>query len=125
MTEKSNTYTVYSSDVGFTGGRYKSASPAGAAKKAASRIFRTTNKKTLTLVIRKTTQGSDKTLYKYKAEHIKLKKPIILTIKGKEIKYEYKTVVTALEISVHEPMGYYKTHRSMKGGGCTENMCSV
>ena len=113
----SNTYTIEKSETGFTGGRYNSKTPGGAAKKAATRLFRSTNKKVLTFTIRQTTQGSDKKLYKYEAKRIKLTKPVIITIKGKEIKYEYKTVVTALNDD-KSPI--------MRGGGttCTENMCS-
>jgi len=119
-----NTYTVEHSETGFTGGRYKSKTPSGAAKKAASRIFKSTNKKSITLTIRETTQGSDKKLYKYEAKRVKLAKPVIIKIKGNEIKYEYKTEVKALEMKG----GDYSMHRQpiMKGGGttCDSQVCS-
>lgn len=120
-----NTYTVEKSETGFTGGRYKSKTPSGAAKKAASRIFKSTNKKTITLTIRETTQGSDKNLYKYEAKRVKLAKPVIIKIKGNEIKYEYKTEVKALTMkggngSLMPPPPL------MKGGGttCDSQVCS-
>ena len=114
-----NTYTVENSETGFSGGRYKSKTPSGAAKKAASRIFKSTNKKIITLTIRETTQGSDKKLYKYEAKRIKLAKPIIIKIKGNEIKYEYKTEVKPLDIKG----GNFPL---MKGGGthCDSQVCS-
>ena len=124
-----NTYTVEKSETGFTGGRYKSKSPAGAAKKAASRIFKTTNKKTITLTIRETTQGSNKKLHKYEAKHIKLPKPIIIKIKGVEIKYEYKTEVKSLDINNTMSGGEFSQTPLpplIKGGGdsCNGTTCS-
>jgi hypothetical protein len=120
----SNTYTIEKSESGFVGGRYNSKTPGGAAKKAATRLFRTTNKKSLKFTIRQTTQGSDKKLYKYEAKRVKLAKPVIIKIKGNEIKYEYKTEVKALEIKG----GDYSMHRQpiMKGGGttCDSQVCS-
>ena len=112
-----NTYTIEKSESGFVGGRYNSKTPSGAAKKAATRLFRSTNKKSLKFTIRQTTQGSDKKLYKYEAKRIKLNKPVIVTIKGKEIKYEYKTVVTPIK----ESKSYI-----MKGGAdvCDGNTCA-
>jgi hypothetical protein len=92
-----NTYTIEKSESGFTGGRYNSKTPGGAAKKAATRLFKNTNKKILNLTIRQTTQGSNKKLYKYEAKRIKLDKPIIIIIKGKEVKYKYKTIVKSLK----------------------------
>jgi len=115
-----NTYTVHESDLGFTGGRYKSKTPSGAAKKAATRMFRTTNKKSVVFTIRQTTQGTDKKLYKYRANQVKLDKPFILTIKGVQIEYKYKVDITPLDITT-------ATNKStMKGGGtCNENFCSI
>ena len=79
-----NTYTIEKSESGFTGGRYNSKTPGGAAKKAATRLFKNTNKKVIKFTIRQTTQGSDKKLYKYEAKRIKLDKPVVITIKGNE-----------------------------------------
>lgn len=112
-----NTYTVHESDIGFTGGRYKSKSPSSAAKKAASRMFKMTNKKHIVFTIRQTTQGTNKKMYKYRAENVKLDKPVILNIKGVEIIYNHKIDIKPLSIS----------DREMTGGGemCNENFCSI
>ena len=112
-----NTYTVHESDIDFTGGRYKSKSPSSAAKKAASRMFKMTNKKHVVFTLRQTTQGTNKKLYKYRAEKIKLDKPVILTIKGVEIIYNHKIDIKPLSIN----------DSKMTGGGevCNENFCSI
>ena len=114
-----NTYTIEKSESGFVGGRYNSKTPGGAAKKAATRLFKNTNKKVIKFTIRQTTQGSDKKLYKYEAKRIKLDKPVVITIKGNEIKYEYKTVITALK-------GDDNKSSIMRGGGttCDGTMCT-
>lgn len=90
-----NTYTVYKSLFG-TGGRYKSSTPMSAAKKAASKLFkkmdesRGSSYKTIHFAIRETTSGSAHKVFKYVAKRVELAKPVVLTIKGKEIVYKYK-----------------------------------
>ena len=56
-------------------------------------------------------------MYKYRAENVKLDKPVILNIKGVEIIYNHKIDIKPLSISDHE----------MTGGGevCNENFCSI
>ena len=90
-----NTYTVYKSLFG-TGGRYKSSTPMSAAKKAASKLFKKMDEskgssyKTIHFAIRETTSGSTHKVFKYVAKRVELAKPVVLTIKGKEIVYKYK-----------------------------------
>lgn len=122
-----NTYTVFESDIGFTGGHYKSKIPSGAAKKAATRMFRTTNKKSISFVIRQTTQGSDKKLYKYKAQKKELDKPIVIVIKGKEIVYKYKIDIEPLELVENHVLKVKqtKTKKSMSGGCGSDTQCSI
>lgn len=122
-----NTYTVFESDIDFTGGRYKSNIPSNAAKKAANRMFRTTNKKSLTFVIRQTTHGTDKKLYKYRAHRKELDKPYVVVIKGKEIVYKYKIEVEPLELVENHVLVHSKSKskKTIKGGCGGESQCSI
>jgi len=91
-----NTYTVYKSQTGDVGGRYKSTSPMAAAKKAASKLFkkidesRKSSVRTIYFAIRETTSGSSHKVFKYVAKRVLLAKPVVITINGKEIVYKYK-----------------------------------
>jgi hypothetical protein len=89
------TYTIESSSTKVKGGRFKSTSPSGAAKKAASKLFRKAMKKNkslkkLTFCIRETTSGSDKNHFEYTATRVKLAKPLVRTINGVQIVNRYK-----------------------------------
>ena len=88
-----NNYTVVESDVHEEGGTYTGNSPGQAAKKAAMVLFRKTKKTHFKLLIRQ--KGSDK-IKTYNAKIIKLKTPVVVTIKGKEIKYHYQVEVKAV-----------------------------
>ena len=90
------TFTVVSSSIDKSGGRYKSETPGAAAKKAATKLFQKgkTNQK-ITFTIRETTSGSDKTHYTYTATREKLAKPVERVIKGVKIVNEYKININA------------------------------
>jgi hypothetical protein len=91
MSDK-RTFTIHHSNVGYVGGHYKSTSVAGAAKKAASILFRLAeNKKgkkewkkyekkvsSVHFTIRETTVRSDKKQHSYTGTKEKLAKPVIL-----------------------------------------------
>jgi len=87
-------FTVDSSSIGVTGGRYKSKVPSSAAKKAASKLFAKKNTKSMEFQIRETTRGSDKQIYAYKAIRETLAKPLVRVIAGKEVVNRYKIVLT-------------------------------
>lgn len=104
MVKKDRTFTIKSSCVNVSGGRYKSSSPAGAAKKAANRLYQKSknmqkfkNIKRITFVIRETTSGSDKAEYNYKASRTKLKKPLVRMINGTEVINRFKVAVIAMK----------------------------
>jgi hypothetical protein len=92
------TYTVESSSVNVTGGRYKSKSPSSAARKAATKLFKKAKGKSvakITFCLRESTSGSDKKEFHYVANRVKLTKPLVRVINGVEIVNRYKTVVKA------------------------------
>lgn len=104
MVKKSRTFTIKSSCINVSGGRYKSSSPASAAKKAANRLYKaakTSQKyksiKRLTFVIKETTSGSDKTEFNYKATRTLLKKPLVRVINGVQIVNKFKVIVEAIK----------------------------
>lgn len=76
-------------------GRYISKDPSGAAKKAASQLFRKKSAKKITFTIRETTSGSAKKTYDYVAEKELLKKPVVRVINGVIIENKYKISVKA------------------------------
>jgi hypothetical protein len=80
-------YTIVGSDVDEEGGTYSGNSPGQAAKKAAMALFRKTKKTHFKLLIRQ--KGSDKTKY-YEAKIVHLKTPTVVSIKGKDIEYNFK-----------------------------------
>lgn len=138
---KSNSYTIEQSDINFSGGRYLSLNPYTAAKKAANQLFRKINNeekykkfkstKTLKFTLRETTSGSIKKEFTYKATQVKLDKPIIITIKGKEIVYKYKINITSLNMnaqSASKKGGDCEKNFEMSGGGCGDTnggTCSI
>ena len=84
-------YVVVEASAGGTEGLYKSTSgPAAAAKKAATKRFKAAKVTTVTLTLRAT--GSDR-LFTYTATRVKLAKPFVSTIAGKEVVREYATEV--------------------------------
>jgi hypothetical protein len=92
---ESKNYTVISSSIGGTGGRYTSASgPAAAAKKAASQRLRgASGNNKVRLTVRQL--GSDRE-FKYEATRVKLAKPVVRKIKGVTITSEYKIEIKAV-----------------------------
>lgn len=85
-------FTIQSSEIGFSGGEYKSDIPSKAAKKAAKRIFKliATNddyKKfassdTIKFLLREKTRGSEKKSYYYETSIKDLKEPKIIMVKS-------------------------------------------
>lgn len=115
------TYTIESSAIGVSGGRYKSDSPSGAAKKAASILFRKASKsqkyksvKKIKLCIRETTSGSEKKTFEYFATRVKLAKPVVRELNGVQIVNKYKVSVKA--IGAKQAKTTKKTAK--KGGDC-------
>jgi hypothetical protein len=101
---KNRTFTVESSCINVSGGRYKSSSPSSAAKKAASKLFKKAsgmskfkNIRKITFSIRETTSGSDKTEYHYKAGRVKLTQPVVRVINGVEIVNHFKIQIDSIE----------------------------
>jgi|TARA_B000000475_G_scaffold271541_1_gene269641 hypothetical protein len=97
MGEK-RTFTVESSNIQKSGGRYTSKTPNAAAKKAASQLFKKAakSKTQITFELRETTKGEDKKIHKYTAKRVKLAKPKVITIMGNEITYRYTVQVKAV-----------------------------
>ena len=120
LDETDNTYVIAHSSEGYTGSRYTSKTPSGAAKKAASTIFkkmRGSKKDSATsrdrvvrstfIVLERTRQGKCKRFYAYDVDQIQLAEPKVIrprtdkdgnrlsqareSIKG-SIVYKYKTV---------------------------------
>lgn len=123
------TYTIHSSCINVTGGRYKSSSPSSAAKKAASMLFRKAAKmpkhkscKKITFCLRESTSGSDKKMFDYSATRVKLVKPIVRVINGVEIVNKFKITVKAVKLpklpkAPKSPKSKKaKTGRKTKGG---------
>jgi hypothetical protein len=77
MVEK-RSFKIVGSNVSETGGNYKGTSPSSAAKKAASMLFRKSNKTTFKFILKEKTQGSEKKSWFYEATIEKLKNPIVI-----------------------------------------------
>jgi alkyl hydroperoxide reductase subunit AhpF len=79
-----------------SGGRYMSATPAGAAKKAFSQAMKNVTGRVASLEVhvRETTQGSDKKTYKYKVS--RKKDPVTVLLKGQPVTFEYTVKVKAI-----------------------------
>lgn len=92
-------FTIYShsnKNINKIGGVYKSNKPINAAKKAFNYICRINNEKKCKineLIIRETTRGSKKKLYKYKLERIILKPEKKIKKNGKIIIIKYDTKI--------------------------------
>ena len=80
-------------------GRYLG-EPVSAAKKAFRRICKDKRIKgqcTLTITMKETTRGSDKSLYSYRLKRVKKAAPLVRTLPdGSEVVYKYDTTVTPL-----------------------------
>jgi hypothetical protein len=97
---KKTTHTKHRSFVLVTSsgkhiGRYISKSPAGAAKKAGSRILKKKGQISTHVHIKETTQGSLKKTYKYIVRRQKLSQQKVVSLKGRRVTYKYKTTVKA------------------------------
>jgi hypothetical protein len=100
-------FTLESSSIGITGGRYKSEKPSLAAKKIAEKLFQNSKKKVISLCIRETTKNSKKKSYHYKAKKTKDSKSN--KTKTKDI-VSYKIIVET----------YQPLYRKNKGGSIDE-----
>lgn len=126
---KERTFTVESSCINISGGRYKSSSPISAAKKAASRLLKQAKQnpkhKTLrkiTFCIRETTSGSTKDLYHYKASRTKLATPVVRIINGIQIINHYKIEITSVQVKQRKSsLKCEKTKTKKKGGTFISN----
>ncbi|NDC95010.1 hypothetical protein EB118_12285 [bacterium] len=84
-----------SSKMRFTGGRYISMTPSGAARKAFSQATRNINGRvSLEIRIRETTQGSLGKSYKYRVS--RKYDPISIERNGEIIEYKYTTTIRAI-----------------------------
>jgi len=97
MERDKRSFTLIRSEVKLPEGsvtRYISSGPASAAKKAARRIYKETNtrKKQISITLRETTQSGNKrnVTYTYIVSKMKLEKPKVITVAGKEITYQYE-----------------------------------
>jgi hypothetical protein len=98
------TFTIDHSCINISGGRYRSKDASSAARKAASRLFskaksgsKYKNIRKITFCIRETTQGSKKDHYEYKAERVKLEKPVERVINGVTIVNHFKIKIKSGE----------------------------
>lgn len=94
MSDK-RSFTVETSDVNSTGGRYMATAPLLAGRKAARQLFKDTKKKTVHFSLRETTQGSEKNVFFYVANKVTLKKPIVIVRGDQEIKITTEYMVTS------------------------------
>lgn len=128
-----DSFTIENSDLGHIGGRYLSKSPLAAAKKVATQLFKLIKTeaaykkfagKSISFIIRKTTNNSNKKLYEYTAKQTKLQKPIEVVINGKTIQYKNKLSVKKKKSSnttLKKPGKAYSAvlrKGKKKGGGC-------
>ncbi len=80
------------------GGRFVSRTPAGAARKAGSRICRESKIKgqcSLAITLRETTRGSNHKEYTYSVKRVK--DPVTVERDGQEITFNYKTQVKSMK----------------------------
>jgi hypothetical protein len=86
------TFTIQASEIGFTGGEYKSDIPSKAAKKAGKRIFKLVSeveeykkfasKESIKFILREKSRGSEKKTYFYEASIKNLKSPKYIEVKA-------------------------------------------
>ena len=95
MAERS--FTVDESNINsLKGGRYVSKTPSGAAKKAATQLFRQSDTKgSIKFMLRETTQGSAGKILCYVAKKVVLSPPKVVKIGDSEITYHFKYSVVS------------------------------
>lgn len=95
-----DSYGLYDTSSRKTKGRYISKTPSSAAKKAARRLFQKASKGTreLTVYIRKTTRGSKREIYRYKAVLEVLKTPLVVNKEGTKIEVRNKVKVVSEDL---------------------------
>ncbi len=95
-----DSYGLYDTSSRKTKGRYISKTPSSAAKKAARRLFQKASKGTreLTVYIRKTTRGSKREIYRYKAVLEVLRTPLIVNKEGTKIEVKNKVKVVSEDL---------------------------
>ena len=92
----SRSFTIESSDIKFTGGRYISKEPLLAAKKAAHRLFNEEPKKSsIRFLLREMTVGSVKRVYSYVAKKNKLDEPKVIRVGDADVTYTHTYDVKA------------------------------
>jgi len=79
-----DSFTIVKASAGDIGGRFISKTSYTAASKAASRLFKNTKSSTLTFVIQKITNGSNKRYYAYEATIKYLSKPMLIFKKDED-----------------------------------------
>lgn len=113
------TFTIQGSDLGFEGGRYKSVTPAGAARKAAKQLFRMVENKLnktawhkyakfashkkLRFIVRESTRGSKRDTFYYEASVEQLDQPRVIKRNGTE--YTVTKAIKVKTCSGTEPVG--------------------
>lgn len=88
------------------GGRYISSTVEGAARKAFMRECRNSKIRgqcTIFIILRETTSGSKKNVYKYKMKRIKLKTPLIIFKNGEKIQIKYRVTAKRISKSEYKP----------------------
>jgi len=95
-----DSYGLYDTSSRKTKGRYISKTPSSAAKKAARRLFQKASKGTreLTVYIRKTTRGSKREIYRYKAVLEVLRTPLVVNKEGTKIEVRNKVKVVSEDL---------------------------
>lgn len=76
------------------GGRYMSRNPAGAARKAGSRVMRNRGVNSVKICVRETTRGSLGKEHAYRVKKVRVNEEVVRD--GVPILYEFKTVVKAV-----------------------------
>ena len=77
------------------GGRYLSATPAGAARKAGIRVMRKRGVNSVKICVRETTQGGLGKEHAYRVRRVRVNEEVMRG--GVPVLYEYKTVIKAVK----------------------------
>lgn len=95
-----DSYGLYDPSTKKTKGRYISKTPSSAAKKAARRLFKSGSKsaRELTVYVRKTTRGSKREIYRYKAVLEVLRTPLVVNKDGTQIQVNNKIKVISEDL---------------------------
>jgi hypothetical protein len=90
-------FTVVAANHGKNGGRYMSATPMAAAKKAGRQLFNEAKKtiRTIHFVVRETTRGSAKKEFKYVITKHKLAKPKTIERGGVKVHVHHEYAISA------------------------------